>query len=82
MPSKNVVNDDGKEENENADGDPALAKCDASVLTAAVVITPVEVDTGFSSPNRRRPKPRYSLHQSINGLPRCGVAIVVSDKGV
>jgi hypothetical protein len=65
MPSKNVVNDEGKEENENVDDDLALAKCDASVLAAAVTdsaVTPlVEVDTGFSlSPDHRRPKPRYS----------------------
>jgi hypothetical protein len=30
MLSKNVVNDDGKEENENVDDNLALAKCDAS----------------------------------------------------
>jgi hypothetical protein len=58
------VNDDGKEENENVDGDPALAKCDASVLAAArtdsAVTALVEVDADFSSSIRRRPKPRYS----------------------
>jgi hypothetical protein len=63
MPSKNVVNDDGKEEIENVDDDPA-AKFDASVLAAAVtdsaVMALVEVDTAFSSPSRHRPKPRYS----------------------
>jgi hypothetical protein len=65
MPSKNVVNDDGKEENENVDDDLALSKCDASALAAATtdsaVTTLAEVDSGFpSSSSRRRPKPRYS----------------------
>jgi hypothetical protein len=65
MPSKNVVNDDGKEENENVDDDLALAKCDASALAAAstdsAVTALADVDSGFSSSSgRRRPKPRYS----------------------
>ena len=64
MPSKNVVNDDGKEENEDVDDDLALAKCDASAVAAATTDSAVtalaEVDSGFSSSSRRRPKPRYS----------------------
>jgi hypothetical protein len=65
MPSKNVVNDGGKEENENVDDDLALAKCDAFALAAATtdsaVTALVDVDSGFSSSSScRRPKPRYS----------------------
>jgi hypothetical protein len=65
MPSKNVVNDDGKEESENVDNDLALAKCDASALAAATTDSAVtalpEVNSDLSSSSsRRRPKPRYS----------------------
>jgi hypothetical protein len=64
MPSKNVVNDDGKEEIGNVDDRPVLAEFDASVLAAAItdpaVTALAEVDTGFSSPSRHCPKPRYS----------------------
>ena len=65
MPSKKVVNDEGKEENENVDDGLALAKCDASALAAVIadsaVIALAEVDSGFSSSSsRRRPNPRYS----------------------
>jgi hypothetical protein len=65
MPSKNVVNDDGKEENENVDDGLALAKCDASALAAvtrdSAVTALAEVDSGFSSSSsHRRPKPRDS----------------------
>jgi hypothetical protein len=65
MPSKNVVNDDGKEESEDVGDDLALAKYDASALAAAITDSAMtalaEVDSDFSSSSsRRRPKPRYS----------------------
>jgi hypothetical protein len=63
MPSKNVVNDDGKEENENVDDDLALAKLDASTFAAATTDSAVTALAGVnfdfpSSSSRRRPKPR------------------------
>jgi hypothetical protein len=65
MPSKNVVNDDGKEDNENVDDDLALAKRDASTLAGATTDSAVTALAGVnsdfsSSSSRRRPKSRYS----------------------
>jgi hypothetical protein len=36
----------------------------------------------YQHPKRQTIRCDHTLHQSIKGLPRCGVAIVVSDSGV
>ena len=63
MLSKKVVNDEGKEENENVDDGLVLAKCDASALVATITDSTVraltEVESCFSSSSsRRQPNPR------------------------